>query len=93
MVSTSPQHPPLLVDLTKGQRHSLHLNSINAGQVPKCLDEVNAAREAVGFSGFTQATQDGVLPTPEGELTDGDWKKMCEYLIPVSTQVKGISVH
>ncbi|CDJ64348.1 SAG family member [Eimeria necatrix] len=58
-------------------------------QDPKCLDEVNAAREAVGFPGFTQATQEGVLPTPEGELTDGNWKKMCEYLIPTQAQTYG----
>ncbi|CDJ62234.1 SAG family member [Eimeria necatrix] len=62
---------------------------MRAGGENYCVDEVNAAREAAGFSGFTEAKEGGKLPTPEEELDDGDWKKMCEYLIPTQEQTYG----
>lgn len=63
-------------------------SSLRAGGSPECLDKVNAAREAAGFSSFTQATNGSNLQAPQGDISDGEWKKMCDYLIPVSFQVK-----
>ncbi|CDJ64350.1 SAG family member [Eimeria necatrix] len=53
---------------------------------PECLDKVNAAREAAGFSSFTQATNGSNLQAPQGDISDGEWKKMCDYLIPAQEQ-------
>ncbi|CDJ68160.1 SAG family member, partial [Eimeria necatrix] len=58
------------------------------GSSVECLDEVNNAREAAGLANFIKATDPGDQISDPGseELTNGDWKDLCEYLVPTQPE-------
>ncbi|CDJ33181.1 SAG family member [Eimeria mitis] len=65
--------------------------NVALGDEGKCLEEVNAARVAAGFSELTKATKaTSRLPKggdfPQDEQTNWAWKPVCEALIPTKTK-------
>nr|AET50478.1 hypothetical protein [Eimeria tenella] len=58
------------------------------GSSVECLGEVNNARQAAGLANFIKATNDGDKISDPGsaDLTDGDWKEICEYLVPTQPE-------
>lgn len=61
-----------------------------AGTTVECLSEVNTAREAAALAHFTEAsTTENKISAPAGtELSEGEWKKLCQYLVPVSYRAR-----
>lgn len=56
-----------------------------AGTTVQCLSEINGAREAAGLANFADAaTKEEKISEPSSSELESEWKKLCEYLIPVS---------